>query len=126
MACITEWDNEQQRVWDEWVASRPPGVRTLCEKFPPNKLYRLKSSGHRVTVYSYAEDGTLTVEITGQYNLIAFDRQVFGIKPEGLEECDLPAPDEPIGFILSDEEALDADIENYIEDRRRYILRRRP
>lgn len=32
------------------------------------------------------------------------ERQVFGIKPDDLEECDLPDENEPVGVMLSGEE----------------------
>jgi hypothetical protein len=46
------------------------------------------------------------VDVTGEYNLVAFERRVFGIKPEDLEECDLPGLHEPLGSAnMSIEEA---------------------
>ena len=48
MAVYNEWDEEQKRMWEEWVKSRPECVQVLCRQFPPNRLYRLKSSGSRV------------------------------------------------------------------------------
>lgn len=105
MALIENWSAAQQRVWDKWVAGRPPEVRVLCERFPPNRLYLLRSSGHRVVPLSYSEDGTLSVAVSGQFNLVAFERKVFGVKPEDLTECNLPGPDEPVGVALTDEQA---------------------
>ena len=90
--------------WEAWVLTRPRTVRDVIEKhgFAPWKLYRLKTSNHRVTIYSFAEplDGsapTLKVHVTGEFNTVAFERTVFGIKPEDLVECDLPAPGELLG-----------------------------
>ena len=100
MAVLHEFTPEQQAEWDAWVAGRPPVVQERCRAFPPNRLYLLKSSNHRVTIYSYSEDGTMTVTVSGDYNLITFNRNVFGIKPEDLEECDLPDLDEPIGSFV--------------------------
>ena len=107
MAKIMQWDKEQENCWKEWVASRPPVIRELCERFPPFNLYRLKGTGQRVTVHSYSENGTLTVNITGEYNIVIFDRQVFGIQPDDLEECDLPLWDTKLGTVLTDEKAID-------------------
>lgn len=70
----------------------------MAAKKPPELLYKLKSTGHRVIIYSYAEDGTVSVVVSGAFNLVAMNRIVFGIKPEDLEECDLPGPDDPVGF----------------------------
>ena len=59
------------------------------------------------TVLIGSEDGTLTVNITGEYNFVTFDRQVFGIKPEDLEECDLPGKGEPVGTVLTGTKEID-------------------
>ncbi len=105
MAKIQEID---EVAWREWVASRPESVQKLCRQLPLGRLYRLKTSGHRVTLYSYAEDGTVTVNVTGEYNAVTFERQVFGIKPEDLEECDLPEPGELLGTMLTDPKDVEA------------------
>lgn len=103
MATLFEWTDEKKREWDAWVAERPECVRVLCKRLPPNKLYRMKSTGQRVTIAAYAENGTVRVNITGQYNALVFEREVFGIDADDLEECDVPAPDEPVGAILTEE-----------------------
>lgn len=97
--------------WEQWVSARPPAVQKMCRRFPADRLYRLKSSGHRVTISSYAEDGTVTVAVSGLYNAVIFERCVFGIDPDSLEECDLPDPNEQLGALLTD----DADIERMIQ-----------
>lgn len=116
-----EWTKEQEKEWDEWVASRPQIIQDLCKKIPSYKLYLLKNSGHRVTIYSYSEDGTMTVNVTGKYNKVIIDRQVFGIKPDDLEECDFPNLKEEIGTLLTKEE----DIKTFIDFKRRLILAKR-
>lgn len=60
-----------------------------------------------MTLHSYSEDGTMTVNVTGEFNAVIFDRQVFGIKPEDLEECDLPKENEPSGAMLTDSDEID-------------------
>jgi hypothetical protein len=110
MAKISEID---QAAWDKWVAERPPSVQTLCRLFPPDRLYLLKTSKHRVTIHSYSEDGTMTVYVSGDYNLIVFPRPVFGIKPEDLVECDLPAEGEPLGCATTDPEEIKKIIAEY-------------
>jgi hypothetical protein len=115
MSKIIEID---QAAWKEWVGTRPPIVQELCERLPPDRIYLLKSSGHRVTLYSYSENGTVTVNVTGEYNAVTFDRQVFGIKPDDLEECDLPASDQPIGTLLTE----DAEVEAFIDFIRPVVL----
>lgn len=98
----------QIREWKKWVAKRPPHVRAVAEKFDPWTLYRMRSTGHRVTLVSFGEAPdktvTLTVAVLGRFNATAFERQVFGIDPADLTECDLPAPDEPVGAILTQEQ----------------------
>lgn len=108
MAVIREM---AEPAFSNWLASRPAEVRALIEKYQPNRLYLLKTSGHRVTIHSYSEGGTLTVNVTGEYNLITFPRCVFGIKPEDLEECDLPAEGEALGSMLETKEEIDAHLE---------------
>lgn len=112
---MAEWfspTEEQRTEWAAWVAARPPNVRTVAERFFPWKLYRLKTgSGHqRVFVTAFDEENddrvTLRIAVTGQFNLVAFERQVFGIDPKDLEECELPEAGEPLGSAnLSIEEA---------------------
>ena len=102
MAKILDIDEEK---WNEWVATRPESVQKLCREFPPNRLYRLGSTLHRCMVYSYSEDGTMTVNVTGEHNVVLFSRSVFGIKPEELTECDLPDKDEIVGEAMSQDEA---------------------
>ena len=101
----------QEHAWKEWVAARPPHIQALCEQFPPNRLYRMKSTGRRVTIYAYNEDKTVDVAITRQFNYHFFDRRVFGIDVEDLAECDVPAPDEPLGALLTEEPAIGEFIE---------------
>lgn len=106
MATIVNWTEKQKKEWNAWVAERPDNVRVLCERLPPNKLYKMKSTGHRVIIHSYAENGTVMVDILGKYNALTFERQVFGIDAQDLEECDLPAPDEIVGAILTDKDEI--------------------
>ncbi len=93
--------SEQLEGWKSWVAERPEKVRVVAERFDPWTLYRLKTSGHRVTVGGFDElqdgRGTVRVTVSGEFNFVSFERGVFGIDPNDLEECDLPGPDEPLG-----------------------------
>jgi len=99
--------NKEAVEWKEWIDSRPDEIRAMIEKWPPNLLYLYKPGNHRVTLHSYSEDGTVTIDISSEYNLILFSRHVFGINPEDLEECDLPADDEILGEALNEEQAMD-------------------
>lgn len=101
MANWFEPTDEQITNYAAWVASRPPAIRELAERLLPWVLYRMKSTGHRVTVHAIEEHGdsapTLKVDVLGRWNLVTFERRVFGIEPDDLEECELPTPDEPLG-----------------------------
>jgi hypothetical protein len=125
MARFEEPTPQQKAGWREWVASRPPNVRAVAERFDPWSLYRLKPDGHRVTLYSLGEheDGsvTVTVDVLGQFNLVPFERRVFGIPPGDLEPCDLPADGEPVGAVLTDEDEIDA----FIDEVRPEVLAKR-
>lgn len=92
----------------EWLAERPEVVKQLAAQFRPDRLYLLKTTGHRVTIAGYNEGNTLIVNVTGEFNKIMFDRQVFGIPPEDLEECDLPAEDEELGTQLTEQKDIEA------------------
>ena len=108
MANIFEPTDEQVAAYQSWVAERPENVRRVAERFTPWGLYRLKPTNQRVQVLSFGEqeDGvvTLTVSVTGEFNFTMFDRQVFGIDPDMLAPCELPAEDEALGSMMSDEE----------------------
>ena len=60
MAKIKELSKEQQLEWEGWVSSRPECIQKMCKQFPPYNLYRHKDTDHRVTIYSYSEDNTVT------------------------------------------------------------------
>jgi hypothetical protein len=126
MAIINEWTKEQERAWAAWLAERPPAVRAVAERLPPNRLYLLKTSKHRVMVLSFQEPKnggpiTITVAVIGKYNFMFFDRQVFGVNPDDLEECDLPEPGVPLGTIFTEPEEVEA----WIDFTRPYILKRK-
>jgi hypothetical protein len=92
--------------WVQWLASRPQVIKDLGARFKPWKLYRMKSTGHRVFCLSFSENNTITVAVTGTYNLLSMERQVFGIEPDDLLECDLPGPEEVVGVYLTEDEQL--------------------
>lgn len=110
MALHYEPTKAMLKSWRKWCASRPPVVRANAERFPPWELLLMKSTGQRVFAVGYNEDGTLSVAITGTYNLVLHERQVFGISPDDLEPCELPAASEPVGALL-DAQQVDENIE---------------
>lgn len=109
MAKIADVD---QTEFDAWLSTRPESIQKLAKKIPPGRLYRMDNQ--RVFPYSYNEDGTLTVIVSGEYNAIVFERSVFGVKPESLVECDLPEEGEALGTMLTDSK----DIDDYLKSRR--------
>lgn len=117
MAIIIEMTEEQQKEWDKWVESRPPVIQKMAKAYPPNRLYRLTTTGQRVTILAYGEDGTIRVLVTGKYNFISFDREVFGIEPATLEECELPEKSELVGTILATDEEINGFIEILHKDK---------
>ena len=115
MAKIEGFD---EAAFAKWLKGRPKVIREMAKRCPLNLLYRLKSTGQRATLYSYSENRTVTVNITGEYNAMMFDRRVFGIDIDDLEECDFPASDEPVGTLLTEQ----ADIDSYVDLIRPAIL----
>lgn len=110
MVRIREFAEGGEKIWQDWLESRPPEIRAVAEKYPPYLLFKLKSTGRRVTVESYGEkEGggvSLTVLVTGEFNQVIIDTSVFGIDPDDLEECDLP--EGPVGTVLTEEEDVEA------------------
>lgn len=98
MARFCEPTEKEFKAWKKWVAKRPPVVKALAERFDPWTLYAL--DGSRVYPVAFNEDGTLTVAVTRHFNLVVFERQVFGVDPDTLIECDLPGEDEPLGVLI--------------------------
>jgi hypothetical protein len=91
----------QETKWAKWVASRPPIVRAIGERFDPWTLYLMKSTGQRVTLASIFEDGTVSVDVSAEFNLTLFESNVFGISPDDLEPCEIPSADELTGAVLT-------------------------
>lgn len=99
----TEPTPEQIEGYKAWVAERPEAVRKHAERLDPWTLYRLKSTGQRVHLVGFDEmqGGKVTcrVGVSGKFNMVTFERDVFGIDPDDLEECDLPEPEEQVGTL---------------------------
>ena len=111
MARVFEPTAEQEAAWADWVSQRPENVRRVAERFAPWTLCRLKSTGQRVTLQSFSEeeDGTVTVTVVvgADFNMVFMERAVFGIDPDDLEECELPADQEAVGALLNNEQEVD-------------------
>lgn len=75
--------------FEEWLSTRPKVIREMGRKCPPDREYKIKSTGQTAVLHSYNEDGTVTVNITSPTieNLFGAQRQVFGVGIDDLEEC---------------------------------------
>lgn len=92
MARIYEPAPEMEKEWKAWVKSRPAIVRRALRGLNPWTLYRMTDTDQRVTLVSASEDGTVKVFVSSEYNFTMFERNVFGIDPKLLVECELPRP----------------------------------
>jgi hypothetical protein len=118
VARYTEPTQEQVDAWDEWLNSRPESIRQMVERYNLNPwtLYRLEGDPGgmpfwRVFLTSFMEPGarrscrneevfehaTVTVGISGKYNVCGVERRVGPIDPVRLTECDLPLPTDMVG-----------------------------
>lgn len=84
--------NIDEEVWIEWLKGRPEAVIKLATKIHPFSLYRIKSSGHIGFPVQYDEpiDGSepsvlLSLTFDNNPNML-FERNVFGLKENDLEE----------------------------------------
>lgn len=116
---MTKWREMDEPAWQAWLETRPVIVREMATRIRPDRLYRMTSTGQRCYVYSYSEDGTVTVIVDGQFNRVLFGRQVFGISPNDLVECELPGPDEDLGDTAAEAGYTDDDIRNILIPRLR-------
>ena len=91
--------------WKEWYDTRPPIIKDLIDKYPPWILYQFEYN--RVFVCGWNEEGTVHLAVTGQFNRITHERQVFDADPTDLIECDLPDKGELVGFALSHDEVME-------------------
>ena len=83
-----------KKAWDQWVLERPKQIQTMCQQYPPDKLYQMKSTGRYVLLHSYNEDNTVDVLVLRNYNPdILFERHVCGINPNDLQEINSPLED---------------------------------
>lgn len=118
MAAIFNFTEDQQREYDAWLAQSSAEIRPLIERYPPYLLYRHKGTGQRMCILSYDGDGTLTVSVSAKYNRCVFEKNVFGVNPADLEECELPGPDEHVGAVLTEQKDVDA----FIDAARPHVL----
>jgi hypothetical protein len=94
MAKVFEMTPDQEKEWQQWLADKPLIIRELAAKYPPDRLYLLKTTGQKGLIESYFEDGTVRMSFDGRYCKVLFAKSVFGLRPADLEECELPGPGE--------------------------------
>lgn len=93
---IKEEIEKRHQMLDDWLQDRPQIIKDLADKISPFKTYVVKETGQLGTVYSFSENGTLTLNITGHKDKFrdAMEKliplRVFGFRPEDLEEYELP------------------------------------
>lgn len=73
----------QKQALDEWLADRPQVIKDLAYATPPG-CYTLNDTGQHAVLYSYDEDGTVTVNTTA---LGFIPVSVFGVDPTNLTPC---------------------------------------
>lgn len=62
--------------FDTWVAERPPIIRTMASAARYNRWYRLRTTGQFVSLYSYNENGTVTITVAACIeNIVAVSLQ---------------------------------------------------
>ena len=115
MAEIYPLEGEALAEYSRWLAGRPPAVQDMVVKRPPDRLYRIPT-GHRVVVIAYAEGGTVRVAVTGRWNFVTVDHQVFGVPLEDLVECDLPGPGETLGTMVTDPAEAERFLQSWVAE----------
>jgi hypothetical protein len=65
-----------EQALENWIVTRPPVIQEMVRSHPPGRLYRMKSTGQRVEIHSYAEDRTVAVWVSGKWNIVMFERLV--------------------------------------------------
>lgn len=84
-------ENDKQRDFEEWLSARPKIIQQLGNRLPPWNRYRMKETGQHCSMYSYSEDGTVTVTVDGHDSepLDTINKMcpvnVFGVHPDDLE-----------------------------------------
>ena len=112
MAVWAIFTPEQNKMYAEWIASRPEVIRNMVAKYDlrPDKVYHINSSQKRYVLHSFEESGTVTMKYLLEHNrdypIPAPPVTVFNVKPENLKEADYPfKPVDGSLFPIDDSEA---------------------
>lgn len=104
---FTEPTPEQVQNYRDWLETVPPRVKEVAEKFDIWSLYLMKSTKQKVFILAFDENEegvTLTVKVSGEFNLVCQESDLSGVDPNDLAECDLPKPGELVGTLDADPE----------------------
>lgn len=107
MKIIKDFD---MNSFEEWLKTRPLIIQEMAKKYPPNKFYKIRGKGHICTLYSYSEDKTVSVDITGDFNKLTIERRVFDVNIDDLVETEFDET-QPTGVLFTKED----DIEDHIK-----------
>ncbi len=78
--------DEDRAQLEEWLAERPEVIQCMARAWPPWHCYKMRGSAGHYSIYSYAENETVTLTHGDDSTLPGV--QVFGIKPTSLVLCD--------------------------------------
>lgn len=73
-------------VFETWLADRPPIIQEMAREFPGYVCYKSKENRGHYRIYSYSEDGTLTL-MHGRDSFLP-GVMTFGQSPYQLVTCD--------------------------------------
>lgn len=80
-------DRETNRLaFETWLADRPPIIQEMAREFPGYICYKSKENRGHYRIYSYSEDGTLTL-MHGRDSYLP-GVNTFGQSPYQLIACD--------------------------------------
>lgn len=112
MVKIYEPDQEEIAEYEGWIESRPEPIKSIAKRFRPWILYTLRDTNQNVTIYSFSENGTVTIDVGAKYNdQLLFEKRVFNINPNDLKECEsMPNISNPVPVLTSEEVDTNIDI----------------
>jgi len=94
--------NETDKLWNDWLATRPASIQKAARAFPPG-IYRLRLSNENTTPIEYSLIGytepetddkppTVILETSGALGLVP--RTVYGVELHDLVPIDVFKPRE--------------------------------
>lgn len=78
-------------TWNAWLSDKPDHIKNLCGRFPPDRLYLMKSTGYRVIITAYGDGDIFVVTASNVFNpTLRYSMRISGVPSKELEECDVP------------------------------------